>query len=118
MCLQKGKAAGGYCTTIPDYKAPFIFANFNNTQHDVEVMTHEAGHAFQAYQSRNARLLEYVWPTYEACEIHSMSMEFFTWPWMNLFLKSKPINSALLICPERSCFTLRRYGRRVPALGI
>ena len=52
-------------------------------------MTHEAGHAFQAYQSRNARLLEYVWPTYEACEIHSMSMEFFTWPWMNLFFEEQ-----------------------------
>ena len=89
VLAKKGKAGGGYCTTIPDYKAPFIFANFNNTQHDVEVMTHEAGHAFQAYQSRNARLLEYVWPTYEACEIHSMSMEFFTWPWMNLFFEEQ-----------------------------
>ena len=89
VLAKKGKAGGGYCTTIPDYKAPFIFANFNKTQHDVEVMTHEAGHAFQAYQSRNARLLEYVWPTYEACEIHSMSMEFFTWPWMNLFFEEQ-----------------------------
>ncbi|MEL3905995.1 MAG: M3 family oligoendopeptidase [Treponema sp.] len=89
VLAKKGKAGGGYCTTIPGYKAPFIFANFNKTQHDVVVMTHEAGHAFQAYQSRNARLLEYVWPTYEACEIHSMSMEFFTWPWMNLFFEEQ-----------------------------
>lgn len=89
VLAKKGKAGGGYCTTINDYKAPFIFANFNKTQHDVEVMTHEAGHAFQAYQSRNARLLEYVWPTYEACEIHSMSMEFFTWPWMKLFFEEQ-----------------------------
>ena len=103
---KKGKAGGGYCTTIPDYKAPFIFANFNKTQHDVEVMTHEAGHAFQAYQSRNARLLEYVWPTYEACEIHSMSMEFFTWPWMNLFFEEQTdkfrfthLSGALLFLP-------------------
>ncbi|CEM61934.1 M3 family oligoendopeptidase [Treponema phagedenis] len=87
LLSKKGKEGGGYCTTIYDYQAPFIFANFNETQHDVEVMTHEAGHAFQAYQSRNARLIEYIWPTYEACEIHSMSMEFFTWPWMNLFFK-------------------------------
>ncbi|MGP1577046.1 MAG: M3 family oligoendopeptidase [Treponema sp.] len=103
---KKGKAGGGYCTTIPDYKAPFIFANFNKTQHDVEVMTHEAGHAFQAYQSRNARLLEYVWPTYEACEIHSMSMEFFTWPWMKLFFEEQAdkfqfthLSGALLFLP-------------------
>ena len=96
VLAKKGKAGGGYCTTIPDYKAPFIFANFNKTQHDVEVMTHEAGHAFQAYQSRNARLLEYVWPTYEACEIHSMSMEFFTWPWMKLFFDEQT---------DKFCFT-------------
>lgn len=86
---KPGKQAGGYCTTLSDYKVPFIFANFNQTQHDVEVMTHEAGHAFQSYQSRNAKLLEYVWPTYEACEIHSMSMEFFTWRWMELFFKEQ-----------------------------
>ncbi|WP_024468940.1 M3 family oligoendopeptidase, partial [Treponema pedis] len=87
LLSTKGKSSGGYCTGFPMYKVPFIFANFNKTQHDVEVMTHEAGHAFQAYQSRNARLLEYGWPTLEACEIHSMSMEFFTWPWMELFFK-------------------------------
>ena len=106
VVAKKGKAGGGYCTTIPDYKSPFIFANFNKTQHDVVVMTHEAGHAFQAFQSRNARLLEYVWPTYEACEIHSMSMEFFTWPWMHLFFEEQTdkfqfthLSGALLFLP-------------------
>ena len=48
-------------------------------------MTHEAGHAFQVFSSRNKTITEYNWPTYEACEIHSMSMEFFTWQWMHLF---------------------------------
>nr|WP_245522129.1 M3 family oligoendopeptidase [Treponema paraluiscuniculi] len=89
VCARIAKASGGYCTTLSTYRAPFIFANFNRTAHDVEVMTHEVGHAFQAYQRYRARLdpcLEaYVWPTYEACEIHSMSMEFLTWPWMGLF---------------------------------
>lgn len=83
---KPGKAGGGYCTFIPDYKAPFIFANFNGTPHDAEVLTHEAGHAFQVYQSRDF-IPEYIWPTFEACEIHSMSMEYLTWPWMNLFFK-------------------------------
>ncbi|MGX7111972.1 M3 family oligoendopeptidase [Gemella cuniculi] len=83
---KPGKAGGGYCTFLANYKAPFIFANFNGTPHDAEVLTHEAGHAFQVYQSRNL-MPDYVWPTYEACEIHSMSMEFLTWPWMNLFFK-------------------------------
>lgn len=86
---KKGKAGGGYCTYLPDYRSPFIFANFNGTPHDVEVLTHEAGHAFQVYRSRDVKTPEYVWPTYEACEIHSMSMEFLTWPWMDLFFEEE-----------------------------
>ncbi len=81
----EGKAAGGYCTGIPDYEVPFIFANFNGTQHDVEVVTHEAGHAFAYYMNRKRVPLEYAWPTMEACEVHSMSMEFFAWPWAEGF---------------------------------
>ena len=82
---RKGKAAGGYCTMFNKFKAPFIFANFNGTLGDVDVLTHEAGHAFQCYQSRGFEVEEYVFPTMEACEIHSMSMEHLTYPWMELF---------------------------------
>ena len=72
-----GKAAGGYCTGLPDYGVPFIFANFNGTQHDVEVVTHEAGHAFAEWMNRDRVPMETIWPSMEACEVHSMSMEFF-----------------------------------------
>lgn len=81
----KGKAGGGYCTSIPDYGVPFIFANFNGTQHDVEVITHEAGHAFAAWTNRDRIPTSYIWPGLEACEVHSMSMEFFAWPWAEGF---------------------------------
>lgn len=81
----EGKAGGGYCTSIPDYGVPFIFANFNGTQHDVEVVTHEAGHAFAAWQNRERVPMETVWPSLEGCEVHSMSMEFFAWPWAEGF---------------------------------
>ena len=84
---KKGKQSGGYCTFLPSLKAPFIFSNFNGTSHDIDVLTHEAGHAFQAYNSRDFEVNEYYWATSEASEIHSMSMEFFTWNWMNLFFK-------------------------------
>ena len=84
---KKGKATGGYCTFLPDYKVPFIFANMNGTSDDIRVFTHEAGHAFQAYASRNFPVPEYSHPTLEACEIHSMSMEYLTWPWMKFFFK-------------------------------
>ncbi|NLK38876.1 MAG: M3 family oligoendopeptidase [Clostridiales bacterium] len=82
---KKGKAVGGYCTSLPDYNAPFIFSNFNGTSGDVDVLTHEAGHAFASYKSSNYELLELSSPTIEACEVHSMTMEFMAWPWLSLF---------------------------------
>jgi M3 family oligoendopeptidase len=82
---KKGKQSGGYCEFLPEYKAPFIFANYNGTSGDVDVLTHEAGHAFQVYQSRHIEDPDIVWPTIEAAEIFSMSMEFITWPWMENF---------------------------------
>ncbi|MEA4902777.1 M3 family oligoendopeptidase [Desulfitobacterium sp.] len=106
LVTQKGKAGGGYCTYISKYQSPFIFSNFNGTSGDVDVLTHEAGHAFQVYCSRNFAVPEYHWPTYESCEIHSMSMEFFAWPWMELFFKDEAdkyrfthLSEALLFIP-------------------
>lgn len=81
----EGKRAGGYCTGLGDYEVPFIFANFNGTQHDVEVVTHEAGHAFACWMNRKRVPDSYIWPSLEACEVHSMSMEFFAWPWAEGF---------------------------------
>jgi M3 family oligoendopeptidase len=81
----EGKQSGGYCTSIADYGVPFIFANFNGTQGDVEVVTHEAGHAFAAWTNRDRVPMEYVWPSMEGCEVHSMSMEFFAEPWADGF---------------------------------
>lgn len=89
LVSKKGKMGGGYCTFIPDYKSPFIFSNFNGTSGDVDVLTHEAGHAFQSYLSKDYEVPEYNFPTLEACEIHSMSMEFITWPWMELFFEDE-----------------------------
>ena len=80
-----GKEAGAYCSSIADYGVPFIFANFNGTQGDVEVVTHEAGHAFAAWMNRDRVPYSQIWPGMEACEVHSMSMEFFAWPWADGF---------------------------------
>ncbi len=86
--VKKGKMGGGYCTYIPNHESPFIFANFNGTKHDVDVLTHEAGHAFQVFRSRHHDVPEYMWATLEASEIHSMSMEFFAWPWIDAFFEN------------------------------
>ncbi len=85
VLATEGKAGGGYCTALPDYEVPFIFANFNGTQGDVEVVTHEVGHAFACWLNRKRIPMETVWPGMEACEVHSMSMEFFAWPWAEGF---------------------------------
>ncbi|WP_411677556.1 M3 family oligoendopeptidase [Caproicibacter sp.] len=86
---KKGKAGGGYCTEIPDYKSPFIFSNFNGTAGDVEVLTHEAGHAFASYLSQSMPLLELRTPTMDAAETHSMSMELFSRKWDPLFFEEQ-----------------------------
>lgn len=108
---KPNKAGGGYCTMIPNYKAPFIFSNFNGSMGDVDVLTHEAGHAFQIYTASKVLPSSSIyWPTLEACEIHSMSMEFFAHPYMNLFFKHdadkyrlKHLSEAITFIPYGVC---------------
>jgi M3 family oligoendopeptidase len=82
---RDGKAGGGFCTSFPSVGVPYIFANFNGTKGDVEVFTHEMGHAFQNYMARRQPLSDYLWPTSESAEIHSMGLEYLTWPHMEKF---------------------------------
>ncbi len=82
---RKTKKAGGYMDFLPKYKSPIIFANFNGTSGDVDVITHECGHAFQGFVTRNEEITEHNDITMETAEIHSMSMEYFTYGWMDKF---------------------------------
>lgn len=84
---RRGKSPGGYCSFLEDYKLPYIFANFNRTIGDITVLTHEMGHAFQTYLSKDIEFSFQRYPGYEAAEIHSMGMEMITWPWMGLFFE-------------------------------
>jgi M3 family oligoendopeptidase len=83
---RPGKAGGGFCTAFPNAGAPFIFANFNGTHNDIGVFTHEMGHAFQCWESRHLPGVDYLWPTMEAAEIHSMGLEYLTHPHMGLLV--------------------------------
>lgn len=103
---RPGKQSGGYCEFIDEVQMPFIFANFNGTSDDVDVLTHETGHAFQSYLSRWITEPELVFPTSDTAEIHSMSIEFLTWPWMSKFFgtdsekyKFAHLSSALQFLP-------------------
>ncbi len=102
---KEGKAPGGYCTELYDHKAPFIFSNFNGTSGDVDVLTHEAGHAFESWRAmKKGYLLRQLWPTLEACEVHSMSMEFLTAPFHRLFFGAATKKYELAHCEEALTF--------------
>ncbi len=101
---RKNKRTGGYMTYIPDYKAPFVFANFNGTSGDVDVITHECGHAFQGYVSRDYEISEWRDITMETAETHSMSMEFFTEPWMERFFGERAPEYVKMHLMDAICF--------------
>lgn len=86
--VKDNKRLGAYSEYLHDYKMPFIFANFNGTESDINTMIHETGHAIQAYKSNDVPMIDIIWPTFEGAEIHSMGMELLVWPWLEkLFLE-------------------------------
>lgn len=96
---REGKAPGGYCTELAAYKMPFIFSNFNGTSDDVDVLTHEAGHAFAFYRAMHSDVYPLLQqPTIEACECHSMSMEFLTQDYHKYFFGENTAKYELAHC--------------------
>lgn len=110
---RPGKMGGGYMTMLAAYKSPFIFANWNGTAHDIDVLTHEAGHAFEGYlASRDERIpSDLQCPGMESAEIHSMAMEFLTAPWHHLFFGEDTDKYALW--HAESSFLFLAYGCEV-----
>lgn len=101
---RKTKKTGGYMTMLPDYGVPFIFANFNGTSGDVDVITHECGHAFQGYVTADYPVHEHNDITMETAETHSMSMEFFTEPWMPLLFGDRAEDYLSMHFEDAVCF--------------
>ena len=103
---RPGKMSGGYMTSLPSYKAPFIFANWNNTSGDVDVLTHECGHAFEGYVAeRDPKIpADLECPGMESAEIHSMAMEFLTAPWHHLLFGKDTEKYALLHAEDSFLF--------------
>jgi len=118
---KPGKRPGGYCTSLPSYKLPFIFSNFNGTSADVDVLTHEAGHSFECYLAyQSLPLDDMAFSTSEINEIHSMTMEHFAYPWMDLFFGGEAdkyryahLAGALTVIPYMAC--VDEYQHRVYA---
>ena len=111
--IRPGKMSGGYMTSLPSYKAPFIFANWNDTSGDVDVLTHECGHAFEGYVAERDPAIpaDLECPGMESAEIHSMAMEFLTAPWHHL-LFGKDTDKYALLHAEDS-FVFLAYGCEV-----
>jgi M3 family oligoendopeptidase len=82
---RDGKGPGAFCTDFSDYRVPYIFLNSVGEASDVTTMLHECGHSFQGWESGGIDLVELRWPTLEACEVHSMGMEFLAYPYYDEF---------------------------------
>ncbi len=106
VVARDGKWGGGYCTTFPKYKQPFILANFNGSTGDVDVITHEFGHALASHFVYEGGDVELQVGGMETAECHSMSMEFLSWKYMEKFFgenanryRRKHLLSALSFIP-------------------
>jgi len=108
---RPAKGNGGFCTSFDSVGMPFIFANFVGTSGDIDVLTHEMGHAFQAFASRDLPGVDYLTPGMESAEIHSMSFEFFAHPHADLLVgeaaaaryRQMHLIAALSFLPHGAC---------------
>ena len=83
---KPNKANTGYMTDLTKYRAPFVFSCFNHTIFDMQVLSHELGHAFAGYRAmRHQPVMAYYSESTDIAEIHSMSMEQFCYPYAERF---------------------------------
>lgn len=101
---RENKRQGGFMEMLAEPEMPVVFANFNGTSGDVDVITHECGHAFQFYLAAADPIREHWDITMETAETHSMSMEFFTNPWMDRFFGSRAKEFCRMQLEDAICF--------------
>jgi oligoendopeptidase F len=85
---RKGKAPGGYQSTLEERRAPFIFMNAVGRDQDLRTLVHEGGHAFHALAAREEPLVGYRHAPIEFCEVASMGMELLALPHLGEFYGS------------------------------
>lgn len=86
---REGKANSGVATYLPEKGLPIFIASFHKINHDINVITHEFGHATQLYESRHLNFHENRWPSYDVCEIPSTTMEYLCWEELDRFFETK-----------------------------
>ena len=82
---RKAKRAGAFCTSFSDEGRVAILCNSTGDEDDVATLMHEMGHAFQGWESQPIEVVDLQWPTLDACEVHSMGMEYLSLPLMSEF---------------------------------
>lgn len=85
---RENKSSGGISTYLPDYKVPLFIKKYMGLENNITSIFHEFGHSNQLYLSRDLLFHENRWPTFDICEIHSTSMEYLMYPFMDLFFGS------------------------------
>ena len=85
LASRKGKAPGGYQSTLDEARRPFIFMNAVGVDSDVRTLLHEGGHAFHALACAADPLLTYRHAPMEFCEVASMSMELLGGEYLDVF---------------------------------
>jgi len=75
---RKGKAPGGYNTSINNLASSFIFMNHVKLHNDVVTLLHESGHAMHSAATRYIPWAQYLETPSEVAELASMTMELLT----------------------------------------
>ncbi|MEO0080597.1 MAG: M3 family oligoendopeptidase [candidate division WOR-3 bacterium] len=77
---RKNKAPGGYCTSFPAVKRPFIFMNAVGTHQDLMTLIHESGHAVHDIEASRLPYFQQRQINLEFAEVASMGMELLSMP--------------------------------------
>ena len=105
---KPGKASTGYMTELQRYLAPYVFSCFNQTIGDMQVLTHELGHAFAGYMAmRSQPISDYYSESTDIAEIHSMSMEQFSYPYAERFFGAQADKFRFAHLQEAVTFVMR-----------
>ncbi|MBI4530975.1 MAG: M3 family oligoendopeptidase, partial [Candidatus Latescibacteria bacterium] len=80
---RKNKAPGGYCTSFPTVKRPFIFMNAVGLHGDVQTLLHESGHAFHVFETNHLPYYQQRQVGMEFAEVASMAMELLAAPYLS-----------------------------------
>ena len=88
---RKGKIRGAYSNYVPIYGMPFIFETFARSPGAVKTFAHECGHGLHSYLKRGEPFVESGNATSDICEIHSMAMEFFIWPYLDRLYSAEDV---------------------------